>query len=80
MSDTDKLVIKIEDGKPINYPLTYSNFLLLFPDCPEEETPTNEVIGQFGYNLFVNTPQPKFVWGPYVQQENGLWTNTWVTE
>ncbi len=75
MSDTDKLVIKVENGQAINHPLTYSNFLLLFPDCPVEEIPTNEVISQYEYNVFVHT---KYQPGPYIQQEDGVWTNTWV--
>lgn len=77
MSDTDKLVIKVENGQAVNHPLTYSNFLLLFPDCPVEEIPTNETLGQYGYNLFIHTPP---VHGPYVQQEDGVWTNTWVSQ
>ena len=80
MNDTDKLVIKVENGQPINHPVTYSNFLLLFPDCLVEETPTNETLGQYGYNLFIYTPQPEYTWGPYVQKEDGTWTNTWVVK
>lgn len=78
MNDTDKLVIKVEDGKPKYDPVTYSNFLLLFPECPVEETPTNETLEQYGYNVFMHTPQPMFSWGPYIQKEDGTWTNTWV--
>jgi hypothetical protein len=78
MSDTIKLVIQVENGNTINYPLTYSNFLLLFPDCPVEEIPTNEVVGQYGYNVFMRTPQPTFRSGNYIQQEDGTWTNTWT--
>ena len=78
MSDTDKLVIKIENGNAINHPLTYSNFLLLVPDCPVEEIPTNEVVGQYGYNVFIRTPQPTFVSGNYMRQKDGTWTNTWT--
>lgn len=78
MSDTDKLVIKVENGQAVNHPVTYSNFLLLYPDCPEEETPTNEVIGQYGYNVFVLTVHPRFNPGPYIQNNDGTWTNTWI--
>jgi hypothetical protein len=79
MSDTEKLVIKVENGNIINHPVTYSNFLLLFPECPIEETPTNEVVGQYGYNVFMRTPPPRIISGNYIQQEDGTWTNTWVT-
>ena len=78
MSDTDKLVIQIENGTTVNHPVTYSNFLLLFPECPVEETPTNEVVGQYGYNVFVHTSLPTYKSGKYIQKEDGAWTNTWV--
>lgn len=78
MSDTDKLVIKIEEGKPVNFPMTYSNFLLLFPDCPVEETPTNGTISPYGYNVFILKQQPKFAAGPYIQNSDGTWSNTWI--
>jgi len=78
MSDTNKLVIKVEIGNIINHPVTYSNFLLLFPECPIEETPTNEVVEQYGYNVFMHTPHPEFEFGSYIKQDNGTWTNTWV--
>ena len=75
----DKFVIQVnENGNRINYPLTYSNFLLLFPNCPVEEIPTNEVVGQYGYNVFMLTPPPTFMPGDYIQQEDGVWTNTWI--
>jgi hypothetical protein len=78
MDHDNIFVIKIENNQAINHPLTYSNFLLLFPDCPVEEIPTNETLGQYGYNLFIHTPPP--VYGPYVQREDGVWTNTWVSQ
>lgn len=78
MSDTDKLVIQIENGTTVNHPLTYSNFLLLFPDCPVQETPTNAVISLYGYEVFTPTPMPMFDLGSYIQKEDGTWTNTWV--
>jgi hypothetical protein len=58
--------------------LTYSNFLLLFPNCPVEENPTNAVIGPYGYEVFVTTPRPEYIHGSYTKNENGTWTNTWV--
>jgi hypothetical protein len=79
MSDTEKLVIQVIDGKAINHPLTYSNFLLLFPDCIEEDNPSNEVLERYGYNVFVHTSLPTYKSGKYIQKEDGAWTNTWVT-
>ena len=76
--DTNKFVIKIENGQPVNHPLTYSNFLALFPECQAQENPTNEVISPYGYEVFENTEYPIYELGPYIQKENGTWTNTWV--
>jgi len=84
-ADTEKLVIQVENGQPINHPLTYSNFLLLFPECPFEETPTNEVISYYGYEVFFTTPRPiqtmfdKYVYQDnfYTKTENGSWTKLW---
>lgn len=78
MSDTDKLVIQVKDGHTVNYPVTYTNFLLLFPDCPVQDTPTNDVIGVYGYEVFVTTLMPQYTPGPYIKNEDGNWTNSWV--
>jgi len=78
-------VIKVENRIATEHPLTYENFLLLFPACPRQDTPTNEVIGPYGYEVFVHTSQPtpsKYentpVSGPYVF-DNDVWTNTWLS-
>ncbi len=76
--DTNQYVIQIENGTTVNHPLTYSNFLLLFPNCPVQETPTNDVISSYGYEVFTQTPMPMFDLGPYIKKEDGTWTNTWV--
>ena len=78
MNYDNLFVIQVESGSSINHPLTYSNFLLLFPECLVEEIPTNEVVGQYGYNIFTRTLPPTFVSGNYIQQEDGTWTNTWT--
>jgi hypothetical protein len=80
MSDTNNLVIKVENGQSINHPVTYSNFLLLFPDCLVQDTPTNEVISIYGYEVFSPTPYPQFESGSYIKQNDGRWTNTWVAK
>ena len=79
MNDTDKLVIKVENEEAINHPLTYSNFLALFPDCLVQDTPTNEVVSPYGYEVFMPTPRPEFEAGSYIKQDDGTWTNTWIT-
>lgn len=77
MDKDNFFVIQVQDGNSINHPLTYSNFLLLFPDCPVEEMPTNEIISPYGYEVFVHT---KYQPGPYIKQEDGNWTNTWIIQ
>ena len=78
MNNTDHFVIKVENNQFVNHPVTYSNFLLLFPDCPVQDIPTNDVISSYGYEVFVITPRPEFEWGTYIKQDDGTWTNTWV--
>lgn len=84
MNNDNLFVIQVVNGETVNHPLTYSNFLLLFPDCEQQETPTNEVIKPYGYEVFVITPKPingpfehPAVEGPYVKN-NDVWTNSWT--
>lgn len=78
MSDIDKFVVKIENGNVVDGPIPYSNFLELFPNCVVQEIPTNEVIAEYGYNVYIYTLYPTYKLGPYIQKEDGTWTNTWV--
>jgi len=41
ISDSDLLVIKVENGQPVNYPLTYSNFRLIHPQTSFPDLPDN---------------------------------------
>ncbi len=86
-NDAKQLVIQIEKSEPINHPLTYSNFLLLYPDCPVEETPTNEIISHYGFEVFVSSPRPEIsIFMKNVSQNdfytkvNGVWTKLWSLE
>ena len=83
MSDIDLLVIKVINGVAIDYPVVYTNFLLAFPTCPMEEVPTNEIVSQYGYEVFVATQKPKnnrfehpAVHGGY-NKINNVWTDVW---
>jgi len=78
-------VIKVENRIAIDHPVDYENFLLAFPSCPRQETPTNNVIGPYGYEVFIYTPEPTpgryenpHTPGPYTC-DNDIWTNTWIT-
>lgn len=82
--DSDLLVIKIVDGQPINHPLTYGNFLLIHPECPQQDIPSNDVLEPYGYQTFVRMSPPTpgtfehpYISGPYVF-ENGTWTDSWI--
>ena len=83
-SDTEKFVIKVENRNAVGNPLYYENFLALFRNCPRQDNPTNDVIGPYGYEVFVHSEQPtvgqyeKAVLGPYIFQNN-VWTNSWTT-
>lgn len=84
-SDSDLLVIKVENGEPVNYPLTYSNFRMLFPQTSFPELPDNSFLVDFGYKVFKYLPTPapvqfeNTVAGPTVW-DAGLdaYTNSWV--
>jgi hypothetical protein len=71
--DTDQLVIAVVNGQPSGYPLTYSNFQLLFPQTSFPDHPTMGTVAPFGYAPYVNAPMPTP--GPLEQVEFG--TPTW---
>lgn len=57
-SDSDLLVIAVVNGQPSGFPLTYSNFRLLYPQTSFPELPDNSFLVDFGYKVFVYTDQP----------------------
>lgn len=65
ISDSDLLVIKVDNGQPVNFPLTYSNFRMLFPQTSFPDLPDNSFLVDFGYMVFKYTEQP-----PIPQFEN----------
>jgi len=85
ISDSDLLVIRVENGQPIGNPLTYSNFRLINPQTSFPELPDNSFLVDFGYMVFKYTEQPAPVQfentndGPIVWDETKqAYTNTWV--
>jgi len=85
ISDSDLLVIKVEGGTAVGFPMTYSNFRLINPQTSFPELPDNAFLVDYGYAVF------KYVIGPApVQFENttdgpivwdaakDAYTNTWV--
>lgn len=85
MSNTAKFVIKVENKQPVDNPVAYDNFLMVFNGCPRQETPTNDVIGPYGYEVFEFTmqPQPGMFEHPaellgYVKRGD-VWTQNWVS-
>lgn len=85
LSDSDLLVIKEENGQPVGYPLTYSNFRMLFPQTSFPDLPDNSFLVDFGYKVFKHTNQPPvpqfntIADGPIVwSAEFDAYTNTYV--
>lgn len=83
MNNINKYVIKVENKQPVNHPITYSNFLQVFPTCPVQNIPTNDVIGRYGYEVFVVKQPPtssRFehpaVLSKYINVNN-VWTHEW---
>jgi hypothetical protein len=58
LADSDLLVIRAESGGAIGFPLTYSNFRMLYPQTSFPELPDNSFLVDFGYAVFKHTKQP----------------------
>lgn len=79
-----KFVIQIENRQAVGHPLLYSNFIQI-TGCPIQETPTNDVVGPYGYEVFERSPRPEVgvFEHPAIQKEiyicrpDGVWTDTW---
>lgn len=85
MSDSDLLVIKEVNGRPDGFPLTYSNFRLIYPQTSFPELPDNSFLVDFGYKVFKHTsapPVPQFETianGPIVWSADlDAYTNTYI--
>ena len=85
ISDSDLLVIRAESGGSIGFPLTYSNFRMLFPQTSFPDLPDNSFLVDFGYAVFKYVEQPAPVQfenttdGPIVwDAAKDAYTNTWI--
>lgn len=85
LADSDLLVIKIVDGQPEGFPLTYSNFRLINPQTSFPDLPDNSFLVDFGYYVFkyVNRPVPaqfeNVNEGPIIfDAAKDAWTNSWA--
>lgn len=85
ISDSDLLVIKVENDQPVGHPMTYSNFRLINPQTSFPELPDNSFLVDYGYMVFKYTEQPAPVQfettseGPIVwDAAKDAYTNTWV--
>jgi hypothetical protein len=85
LSDSDLLVIRIVDGQPVDYPLTYSNFRLINPQTSFPELPDNSFLVDYGFYRFqyVNKPVPppftNVTDGPFaLDPVRDAWVNTYV--
>lgn len=80
----DLLVIEVVDGQPVNHPLTYSNFRMLYPDTSFPPTPVDALVRPYGYALFRYTEKPAPVQFEHTREGAIAWsealgafTNTW---
>lgn len=85
ISDSDLLVIKVDNGQPVGNPLTYSNFRMLYPATSFPELPNTDAVAPYGYAAFVYVRQPAPVQfenttaGPLVWDDvKAAYSNTWV--
>lgn len=85
LSDSDLLVIKEVNGQPDGYPLTYSNFRMIYPQTSFPDTPDNSFLVDYGYKVFKYTNQPSIPQfencadGPIVWDvAKDAYTNTYV--
>ena len=85
ISDSDLLVIKVENGAAVGFPLTYSNFRLINPQTSFPELPDNAFLVDYGYAVFKYVEQPAPVQfenttdGPIVwDAATDAYSNTWI--
>ena len=85
LADSDLLVIRVVDDAPSGFPLTYSNFRMLYPQTSFPDVPDNSFLVDFGYAVFKHTNQPPIPQfetiadGPIVWNTDlDAYTNTYV--
>ena len=85
LSNSDLLVIRVVDDAPSGFPLTYSNFRMLYPQTSFPDLPDNSFLVDFGYAVFKHTNQPliprfeTIADGPVVWNTDlNAYTNTYI--
>lgn len=84
MTDTEGfLVIKLENGLPVEYPVTYTNLKQLYPSIVFSTIPTKDQVDPLGYGLFYisypeQVPQTHSEQDGYsYNEQNSSWTYKW---
>lgn len=80
------MLIKLENGVPVGYPITDENFLQLFPNTSFPYPFVPSAVEPFGYGMydFSMPPTPgtyeKVVEVAPVKNQDGIWIQTWSVE
>lgn len=78
------MLIKLENGIPVGYPLVDANFKQLYPNVSFPSPLTPEAVEPFGYGLYEFSEQPapgryqKVVEVTPVKNQVGVWIQTWA--
>ena len=78
------LFIRLEDGVPDGYPISETNFRLLFPDTSFPSHFTADLVEPLGYGIYEISDHPESP-GRYeknievkpIRCEHGIWKQTW---
>ena len=74
-----KLLIKVENNQPIDHPILFENFLMIYPDADYDNLPE-------GYVKFIRVERPlvgflkKTLETPVYVWDNGVMTDDWGVE
>lgn len=78
------MIIKIENNKPVGYPLQESNIKQIFPEVAFPAVLFPSDVEPYGYGMYDFSQQPtnlqryeKLVEGEPVKDEKGYWRQTW---
>jgi hypothetical protein len=79
------MVIKIENNKPVGYPLMEDNFKQLFPSVTFPRILFPADVEPYGYGMYEFSQRPsnlthyeKLVEGDPIKDANGYWRQNWV--
>lgn len=78
------MLIQLQDGKPINYPVEESNFRQLFPNISLPEFLSEQDVEHLGFGVYKSQSAPmpeifeKVIEISPVKDEQGVWVQTWA--